>query len=104
MNKNANPLDYIIRCCEQGLIPQPFDISNAKNELKKLREDSFELNQILQKPVAYGKVNERLDLYDLKLMNNPYDDQTKVVPLYSNKQEFLSGNWKGYDPYGNLSK
>lgn len=40
MNKNSNPLDYIIRCCEQGLIPELFDIKNAKDELKSLRKNS----------------------------------------------------------------
>lgn len=104
MNKISDPLEYIIWCCENDFKPSSFDINNAKNELKKLRGDSSALSRMLSKPVAYGKTNDRFDLYDLRIVNNPYEDQTKVVPLYANKEEFLSGDWKGYDPYGKLSK
>ena len=104
MDKNANPLDYLIICCEQELIPTSFDINNAKDELLKLRQENYDLKKIFEHPVAYGTTNDRLDLYNLRITNNIYNDQTKIVPLYSNKKEFLSGDWKGYDPYGKLSK
>jgi len=80
MLEYSNPLDYILRCTEQGLVPKLFTVQNAKDELKKLREQLAAF-----KVVAYGKVNDRNDLYDLRLQNNPYDDQTKVIYLYSNK-------------------
>ena len=38
MNKVAEPIKYIIYCCEKGIIPSFFDILNAKNELQKLKE------------------------------------------------------------------
>lgn len=117
MNEVANPLDYILKCSEQGLVPKLFTVQNAKDELKKLREEINNLKQKtsewvgevyranefaveqtnahidsvnrLQKlkdslahPVAYAKINERGDLYDLRLQNNPYDNQDKVIPLY----------------------
>lgn len=38
MNKEAEPLKYIIYCCEKGIVPSHFDILNARNELQKLKE------------------------------------------------------------------
>ena len=40
------------------------------------------LKDSLDKPVAYAKINSRGDLFDLRLTNNPHDDQTKVINLY----------------------
>lgn len=87
MLEYSNPLDYILRCTEHGLVPKLFTVQNAKDELKKLRQqlDAF-------KVVAYGKINDNNDLYDLRLQNNPYDDQQKIVYLYSNK---LNSNSNG---------
>lgn len=98
MNEHSNPLDYILRCTEQGLVPKLFTVQNAKDELKKLRQqlDSYRV-------VAYGMINDRLDIYNLRIQNNPYDDQNKIIPLYSNREEFLKEDWRGYH-YGKLSK
>lgn len=85
MDKNANPLDYIITCCEQGLVPAIFDINNAKDELKRLREEAK--NSIVTK-IAWARINDRGDLYDLRLNYNPYIDQTTIVPLYWNKNSY----------------
>lgn len=92
MNKNAHPLDYIINCCEQGLVPSTFDILNAKDELKRLREqaNNFQI-------VAWTRMNSKGDLYDPRFYHNPHVDQTTVLPLYSNKKEFQ-------EKYGKLSK
>jgi hypothetical protein len=92
MNKNANPIDYILNCCEQGLVPSTFDILNAKDELKRLREqaNNFQL-------VAWTRINSKGDLYDPRFYHNPHVDQTTVLPLYSNKKEFQ-------EKYGKLSK
>lgn len=103
MKKHSHPIEFLIEFALANGVDS-FVVNNAKDELNKLRKDSMLLNKILQKPVAYGKTNDRLDLYDLRITNNTCEDQTKVVPLYSNKQEFLAGDWKGYDPYGKLSK
>lgn len=103
MNEHSNPLDYILSCCEQGLVPKLFTVQNAKDELKKLREENQRLKSYFARPVAYGLINARYDLYDLRIQNNPENDQTKVVPLYSNREEFLKGDWKGYR-YGKSSK
>jgi hypothetical protein len=77
LNKVANPIDAIIDFAISAGA-DTFWINNAKDELKKLRE----IKQIEILPVAYAKINDRGDLYDLRLQNNPYNDQTKIVPLY----------------------
>jgi hypothetical protein len=70
---------------------------SCEKELTKLRQEYNKLLEAFNYPVAYGLVNDRNDLYDLRLANNPHNDKDKVVPLYSNKQEFLTGDWKGYN-------
>jgi hypothetical protein len=86
MNENANPLDYILKCSEQGLVPKLFSVQNAKDELKKIRA---ELNYYKTfQPVAWGKINGYGQLYDLRTIDNPYINDEIVVPLYSNKAEF----------------
>lgn len=131
MNKNSNPLDYLIQCCETAIATghwnlDKFTVLNAKDELKRLKEikkdmakDTFLANQaesestgrwlscekelsklkekihaIFSKPVAYGLINERHDLYGLTLTYNPYEDSKKLIPLYSNKEEFLDKDWQ----------
>lgn len=122
MNENSNPIEFLIEFAWAAGADR-FIVNNAKDELQKLKENTEHfsrwlscekdlvklrqeneyLKQIFEMPVAFGKLNDRLDLYDLRLMNNPYEDQTKVVPLYSNREEFLSGKWKGYATYGKNS-
>ena len=59
---------------------------SCEKELCSLKD---KIKGIFSQPVAYGLINDRLNLYDLRLYNNPYNDQTNVVPLYSNKKEFI---------------
>ena len=123
MNEHSSPIDFLIEFAWASGADR-FVVNNAKDELQKLREDSgdskrwFNCEQELSKlrqeynkllsifdnPVAYGLINERHDIYDLRLGNNPHNDQNKVVPLYSNRQEFLTGDWKGYNHYGKFTK
>lgn len=102
MNQDANPLDYLIRCCEHAIETgqwklTKFTILNAKDELDKTRKTKHELaiesaksNQLAideinanmeYRVVAWAKVNDRGDLYDPRLCYNPYEEQ---IPLYSN--------------------
>ena len=81
MNKEANPLDTIIDFALSAGADK-FWVNNAKDELKKLREKIDTLLEYTTKPTAFAKINDRGDLYDLRLQNNPYNDQTKVIPLY----------------------
>ena len=86
MNENSNPLDYILRCSEQGIVPKLFTVQNAKDELKILRQELESYRNMA--PVAWGKINSRGDLYDLRTQDNRYISDDACVPLYSNKAEF----------------
>jgi hypothetical protein len=123
MNEHSSPIEFLIEFAWANGADR-FIINNAKDQLKKLQQDSSdsnrwyscekeltklrqEYNELLKSfnyPVAYVKINDRNDLYDPRLTNNPHDDQDKIVPLYSNKQEFLTGDWKGYNHYGKFTK
>ncbi|NDB59964.1 hypothetical protein EB001_16175 [bacterium] len=86
MNEHSNPLDYILRCSEQGIVPKLFSVQNAKDELKRLREELHYYNNL--QAVAWGKINSHGQLYDLRTTDNPYINDEIVVPLYSNRSEF----------------
>lgn len=116
MNEHSDPIEFLIDFAWANGADR-FVVNNAKDELKNLREkaadsdrwlncekDLHKMREIFNYPVAYGLINDRNDLYDLRLGNNPHNDQTKVVPLYSNRQEFLTGDWKGYNHYGKFTK
>lgn len=74
-----NPTDYakawLKRPIQSGLDQDKYVLSSLVKELEYFYEK-------LDKPIAWAKINDRGDLYDLRLQNNPYDDQTKIVPLY----------------------
>jgi hypothetical protein len=82
MNKNANPLDSIIDYAWSSGADL-FFVNNAKDELKKLREEVDNLRDQLDKPVAWARINKRGDMFDLRLQSNPYTDPKTVVPLYA---------------------
>lgn len=52
------------------------------NELLQISKEIQTLKDSLTQPVAYAKIDDCGDLYDLNLQNNPYDDQTRIIPLY----------------------
>lgn len=97
MNENANPIEFLIEFAWANGADR-FIVNNAKDELKKLREDNgrwlsceqdlSELKKCLENPVAWGKINSRGDLYDLRTQDNRYISDDACVPLYSNKAEF----------------
>jgi len=123
MNENSDPIEFLIEFAWANGADR-FVVNNAKDELKKLKEDSSDskrwfsceqelsrlkqeynkLIAVFENPVAYGLINERHDLYDLRITDNPHNTDEKVVPLYSNKQEFLTGDWKGYNHYGKFTQ
>ena len=116
MEKNANPLDSIIDYAWASGADL-FFVNNAKDELKKLREEvdilrekskewsrevfnsnelavemtndyldickkMQELQDSLDKPVVWARINKRGDLYDPRLCLNPYINTQEIVPLY----------------------
>lgn len=118
MNKNSDPLDYLIQCCESAVNTghwklTKFSILNAKDELIKLRQakkdlakELFDANRSIVdeinrnldfKNVAWARINSRGDLYDLSLCFNRFTDSDTVLPLYSNLKEFK-------EKYGKLSQ
>jgi hypothetical protein len=71
---------------------------SCEKELVALKE---KIKTIFSQPVAYGLINDRHDLYNLTLHYNRFDDKdNKLIPLYSNREEFLQGDWQS----GKLSK
>lgn len=93
MNKTANPIDYIIWCCENNFKPSSFDILNAKDEIKRLRIQ----NETQYKNVAWANINERGDMFNLTMIYNTFWNEDSVVPLYRNEKEYK-------EKYGKLSK
>lgn len=109
MEQNSNPIEYLIEFAWANGADR-FVVNNAKDELKKLKEKSKEwvaevyranefaveqtneyldiskqmqdLKDSLGKPVAWATINDRGDLFDLRLQNNPYLDQNKTISLY----------------------
>lgn len=78
MDKNAQPLDALIEfALASGA--DTFWVNNAKDELKRLRQNNY-------KAVGWARINDRGDLYDLRLCYNPYLDPTTIVTLYSNDE------------------
>lgn len=89
MKEITNPLDYLIELCEQaadyGTITK-FTILNAKDELRKLRQQVDESNQF--KNVAWATINDRGDMFNLSMIYNRFIDDNTLLPLYCNKKEF----------------
>lgn len=66
---------------------------SCEKELVALKQ---KIQTIFSKPVAYGLINERHDLYNLTLHYNTFDDKDdRLIPLYSNREEFLNKDWQG---------
>jgi hypothetical protein len=78
IQQQSDPLDTIIDFA-WSTGADKFWINNAKDELKRLREKIYEYEQLLSQPVAYTKMNENGDIYDLNINYNPY---LKLYPLY----------------------
>jgi hypothetical protein len=53
----------------------------SQEEVESLKRQLEELKNCF-KVVAYAKTNEHGDLFDLRLQNNPYNDQKTIVPLF----------------------
>jgi hypothetical protein len=84
MNKHSDPLESIIDFAWASGADL-FFVQNAKDELKRLKMQV--LKDSLESPVAYARINDRGDLFDLRTQNNPYVDQNTVVPLYRKNNE-----------------
>lgn len=84
---NANPLETIIDFAWSAGADK-FWVNNAKDELKKLREEVDNFRSQLDKPVAWARINKRGDLYDPRLCLNPYINTQEIVPLYAYRKGY----------------
>ena len=57
------------------------------DKVAELEQFKNQLEESFDKPVAWATINDRGDLFDLRLANNPYVDQTKVISLYRLKTQ-----------------
>lgn len=90
MNEHSNPIEFLIDFAWANGADR-FIVNNAKDELKRLREaNDFSV-------ACWVRINSRGDIYDPRLVLNPYLDESTTLPLYSNKKEFE-------EKYGKLSK
>ena len=87
MDKNANPIESIIDFAWSAGADK-FWVNNAKDELKKLRDEIDNLRVALDKPIAWARINKRGDLYDLNLALNPYINTQEIVPLYAYRKGY----------------
>lgn len=85
MNPNSDPIDYLINIASESGVSS-FIVNNAKDELKRLRKEIAD-SYIFKDPVAWARINDRGDLFDPRLQNNPHIDKSTVVPLYRKKYE-----------------
>jgi hypothetical protein len=61
-----------------------------------MTEDTFDWeNQLM--PIAYAQINERGDLFNLRLQNNPYLDQSKVITLYALRKDICHTSKKNIE-------
>lgn len=118
MKEISNPLDYLIECCDSAINTGKwkltrFTVLNAKDELKKIRQkihdmtqEAFDANKFATEEmsrnldyevVGWARINDRGDIYDLRVIHNQYVDQSTVLPIYANKKEYEA-------KHGNLSK
>lgn len=74
-----HPIDYVKAWLKR---PIQLGLDQDKDVLRSLVEELEYFYDNLDQPIAWAKINDRGDLYDLRLQNNPYDDQTKIIPLY----------------------
>jgi hypothetical protein len=122
MNPNATPLDAMLELAISSG-ENSFLVNNAKDELKKLRDEvdtlrgkskewvkevfnsnqfavdmtndylkicekMQELQNSLDKPVAWARINKWGDLYDPRLCLNPYINTQEIVPLYAYRKGY----------------
>lgn len=88
MSNIPNPLDTIIEFAWSAGADRTW-VNDAKDELKRLREELESYRSLFATPVAWARTNERKDLFDLRLNNNPHVDQSTVVPLFTNNKNYV---------------
>lgn len=85
MHEHANPIEFLIDFAWANGADL-FTVNNAKDELKRLKRKSDNIYDV----AYWARVNRRGDIYDARLVYNPYVSSDIVLPLYSNRNEFLN--------------
>lgn len=70
-------LEYVKKWIKRPIF---LGLDKDKEILEMLVLEIEELRKAFDKPVAYSRINDRGDLYDLRLQSNPYS--TDIIPLY----------------------
>lgn len=60
------------------------NIEDLKKKIEDLNKEIENLKNNYE-IAAYARINNRGNLFDLRLFNNPYVDQNTVVPLFRTK-------------------
>lgn len=90
MNQHSDPIEFLIDFAWANGADR-FVVNNAKDELKRLRDtNDFRL-------ACWARINSRGDLYDPRFLYNPHLNESTILPLYANQQEFE-------EKYGKLSQ
>jgi hypothetical protein len=76
MNKNSNPIDFLIDFAWANGADR-FVVNNAKDELKKLKAELH--------CVAWARINDRGDLFDIRQNKNTYIQN--LVPLFIREKD-----------------
>lgn len=84
MQKNSHPLDSIIDFA-WAAGADLFWINNAKDELKRLKEKTALVNtpeSDYYEVAAWARINDKGQLFDLRLQKNPHINPETIIPLY----------------------
>lgn len=61
-------------------------IEKDKEVLDGLISQLQQSREFFEKPIAWAKINDKGDLYDLRLSNNPYENN--ILPLYMRPTDY----------------
>lgn len=80
-DRNAHPLDTLIDFAWAAGADR-FWVNNAKDELKKLRDQN---DTSLAGPIGWARINKSGDFFELRTNSNPF--VKNLVPMYVKKED-----------------
>jgi len=87
MEKNSHPLDSIIDFAWAAGADK-FWVNNAKDELKRLRQELTRAKNLFNNPVAWARITKDGEVYGFRYTDNIYVDEKTVLPLYADREGF----------------
>jgi hypothetical protein len=91
LTKYKETIDKLIAECDEHKVQSKKNNDrwlSSEQDRADLSKENDLLRESLNNAVAFARINSRGDLYDLRLQQNPHIDETTVLPLYSNREEF----------------